>query len=238
MTEETISGSVAAMYFAHIVGVMRENEEFILKNARGAYDEVIELINDAIDEVQLAVNRPDKEKDYFERSITFFTYHTLMPFSHAIYLDLLAGNVPASFMEMRLILESLAKCYLADLRYPEVGFFQTRLERLEREMEQTKLSTSKALRELGEKLGAANDFVALWGILSQDWMHTKGFIDKLVSHVTEKSDIPPWALVIPMNYTEADLSILEEMRNRISQLRSLLSTTMGKYRQEQSPEAG
>lgn len=232
MAEETNSSSVAAEYFAHIVEVMRENEKFIRQNAKGTYEEIVDLINDAIDEVVLAVNRPEREKDYLEHSMAFFTYHVLMPFSYAIYLDLLAGNVPASFMVLRLMLESLAKCYLADSRYPEETFFQARLERLEQEMEQTKLSTSKAMRELGEKVGAANGFVALWGRLSQDWVHTKGFADKLVSHVTEESDMPPWALAIPMNYTETDLSILEEMRNRISQFRSLLATTMGKYRQE------
>jgi hypothetical protein len=238
MIGETNSDSAAAEYFAHIVEVMRENEKFIRQNAKGTYEEVVELINDAIDEVGLAVNRPEREKGYLEHSMTFFTYHVLMPFSYAIYLDLLAGNVPASFMVLRLMLESLAKCYLADSRYPEVTFFQARLERLEQEMEQTKVSTSKAMRELGEKLGAANDFVDLWRKLSQDWVHTKGFTDKLVSHVTEKSDMPPWALAIPMNYTETDLSILEEMRNRVSQFRGLLATTMGKYRQEYSADAG
>jgi len=235
MTEETKSSSAAAEYFAHIVEVMQENEKFVRRNAKGAYEEVIELINDAIDEVGLAVKRPQWEKDYLENSMTFFTYHILMPFSYAIYLDLLAGNVPACFMELRLILESLTKCYLGDSRYPEATFYQTRLELLEQEMEQRKLSTSKAMKELGEKLGATNGFVALWGKLSQGWLHTKGFTDKLVGHVTEKSDMPPWALAIPMNYTESDMDILEELRNRISQFRSLLATTMEKYRQECKP---
>ena len=238
MTEETESSSAAAEYFAHIVEVMRENEKFIRSNAKETYEEVIELINDAIDEVGLAVKRPERERDYLEHSTTFFTYHVLMPFSYAIYLDLLAGNVPACFMELRLMLESLAKCYLADSRHTEATFFQMRIELLEQEMEQTKLSTSKAMKELGEKLGAANGFVALWGKLSQDWVHTKGFTDKLVGHVTEKSDMPPWALAIPMNYAESDLSILEELRNRISQFRSLLTITMGKYRQEYGLDAG
>jgi len=238
MTEETNSSSAAAEYFAHVVEVMRENEEFIRKNAKGTYEEVIELINDAIDEVGLAVKRPEREKDYLEHSMAFFTYHILMPFSYAIYLDLLAGNVPACFMELRLMLESLVKCYLADSRHPEAAFFQERLELLEQEMEQTGISTSKLMKELGKRLRATNDFVSLWGKLSRDWLHTKGFTDKLVSHVIEQSDMPTWSLAIPMNYTESDLSILEELRNRISQFRSLLTTTVEKYRQEYNPDAG
>ncbi len=238
MKEETERSSAAAEYFAHIVEVLRENEKFIYRNARETYEEVIEFINDAIDESGLAVKRSKRGEDYIEHSMTFFTYHVLMPFSYAIYLDLLAGNVPACFMELRLMLESLAQCYLADSRHPEAKFFQTRLELLEQEMEQRKLSTSKAMRELEEELGIRNGFVALWGKLSQDWVHTKGFTDKLVGHVIEKSDMPPWALAIPMKYTESDLDILEELRSRISQFRSLLAATMEKYRQEYGPDAG
>jgi len=232
MAEETKSSSTAAEYFAYITKVMRENEEFLRKNAKEAYEEVIELINDAIDNVGLAVKSTESRKDYIERSMAFFTYHTLMPFSYAIYVDLLAGNVPACFMELRLMLESLVKCYLADSRYSEETFFQERIELLEREMEQEKLSTSKLMKELGKKLGAENGFVALWGKLSQDWVHTKGITDKVVGHVIERSDVPPWALAIPMNYTENDLGTMEELFNRISQFRGLLTTTMEKYRQE------
>lgn len=238
MTEEVNGGSTAAEYFDHIVEVMRENEKFLRKSAKGTYEEVIELINDAIDNVGLAVERPEREKDYLEHSTAFFTYHVLMPFSYAVYLDLLAGNVPACFMQLRLILESLAKCYLADSRHPKASFFQERLELLEREMEQARLSTSKMMKELGKRLGATSDFASLWGKLSHDWLHTKGFSEKLVGHVIEQSDMPSWSLVIPMNYTESDLSILEELRNRISQFRSLLAATMEKYREEYSPGAG
>jgi len=225
------NNSYAAEYLAQIFKIMQENEEFIRNNAKAVYDEVIGLINDAIDEVIFAVEKPKRERDYIERSMAFFIYHVLVPFSYAIYLDLLAGNVPACFMELRFMLESLAKCYMADLRYPEVQFFQMRLELLERE----RLSISRVMEKLGEELGVANGFVALWGKLSQDWVHMKGFTDKLVGYVSEKSDMPPWALVIPMNYTEKDLDILEELRDRISQFRNLLRTSMEKYRQEYDP---
>ena len=228
MAEETKSSSTAAEYFAYITKVMRENEEFLRNNAKETYEEVIELINDAIDNVGLAVKSAESRKDYIERSMAFFTYHTLMPFSYAIYVDLLAGNVPVCFMELRLMLESLVKCYLADSKYPEQTFFRDRLELLEQE----NLSTSKLMKGLGEKLGAENDFVALWGKLSQDWVHTKGIADKVVGHVIERGDMPPWALAIPMNYAESDLDAIDGLRNRISQFRGLLTTVMEEYRQE------
>jgi Mg2+ and Co2+ transporter CorA len=229
MREETKSNPTAAEeYFDYIIGVMKENEGFLRKNAEETCAEVIELINDAIDNVRLAVKRAESRKDYTERSMAFFIYHILMPFSYAIYVDLLAGNVPACFMELRLILESLVECYLADSRYQDLTFFQERLESLERE----NLSTSKLMKDLGKNLGAENDFVALWGKLSQDWVHTKGIADKVVGYVLESSDVPPWALPIPMNYTEDDLDTIEELQDRVSQFRDLLITTMDEYQQE------
>ncbi len=238
MTKETSGSSVAAEYLAHGVEVMRANESFVRQQAEGTYEEVIHLINDAIDEVGLALKRPEREKYYLERTMSFFTQHVLMPFSYAIYWDLLAGNLPACFMELRLMLESLVKCYLADSKHPEVPSFQTRLDLLEQEMGQEKLSTSKVMKKLGGQLEAPGAFVALWGKLSEHWSHMKGFTDKLVSHVTEKSDMPPWALGIPLHYAESDLSFLEELRERISQFRSLLTITMEQYRREYGSDIG
>jgi hypothetical protein len=56
-------------------------------------------------------------------------------------------------------------------------------------------------------------------------------MDKFVGQI-EKSNVPRWALVIPVNYTENDLDALEELRKRISQFRELLAATVEKYQQE------
>jgi len=223
MIHENKGTSTAAKeYFEHVVQVMQGNEDFVRNNAKETYDEIVELIIDAIDYVGLAVRRPGSAEEYVKRSIPFFLQHILMPFSYGIYLDLIAGNIPACFMELRLMLESLAKCYLADLRYPDESFFQTKFELLQDE----NLSTAKLLRELGTELGSEDDFVALWGKLSQDWIHTKGIMDRVTDQIIEKSDIPPWALAIPMNYTASDLDAIDELRKRISQFRRLLTVAM------------
>ena len=57
--------------------------------------------------------------------------HVLMPVGGAIYVNALTGNLPACFMELRLALESLVKCYLADLKYSDRPFFQEKLNLLE-----------------------------------------------------------------------------------------------------------
>ena len=223
MTDENKATSTAAKeYFEHDIQVMRGNEDFLRSNAKETYDEVIELINDAIDYVDLAIRKRDSVEDYVRESLSFFLHHILMPFSYAIYLDLMAGNIPACFMQLRFMLESLAKCSLADLRYPDENFFQSKLEMLQEE----DLSTSKILRELGTELGLGSSFVALWGKLSDDWIHTRGIIDRITNQIIERSDVPAWALVIPMNYADSDLDTIDELRKRISQFRHLATAAI------------
>jgi hypothetical protein len=141
--------------------------------------------------------------------------------------------MPACFMELRLMLESLAKCYLADLKYPDETIFREKLELLEKELEREHKSISKLMKELRGELGLKNDdFVALWGKLSQDWIHTKGIVDRIVKEITEKSAAPSWTFIIPIKYTETDLDTIDELRKRISQFRGLLKVIIEKYQQE------
>lgn len=227
MAEETKDDSTAVEDPLNcIIEVMRQNEAFLRQNAEETYYEVVELINDAIDNFLIAGKK--NPEDYAKYSMIFFLHHILMPFSYAIHVDILTGNIPACFMALRLMLESLVKCYLADLKYPDQTFFQERLKLLEAEG----LSTSKLMKELRRKLGLENYFVALWGKLSQDWIHTTGIMDRVVAQVVEKSDVPSWALVIPMNYAESDFDTIIELRNRISKFRNLLTAVMKRYQQE------
>jgi hypothetical protein len=223
MAEETSNISIPTEQFMYVVERMTENEKFLFNNAQDTVEEVVELINDAIDTVQ----RAESIGEYTERSMVFFIHHIFMPTSYAIYVDVLTANLPVCYMELRLILESLVKCYLADSRYSQFSFFQKRLDALEQE----KQSISKLMKELGEEAGLGGQFFALWGKLSRDWVHTQGFVSHVVDRVTKKSDIPPWALVVPMSYVESDLDDINELRRRISQLRNLPKITMERYKQ-------
>lgn len=212
-------------YLRHILEVMRENDEFLRNNAREVLDEAVELVNDAIDLVGLAVKKEHAREDYVSSAIVFFLYHVLMPFSYAIHADALTGNLPACFMELRLMVESLAKCYLADSMYSDSTFFQERLELLEVEHP----STSQVMKQLQAQLALDDDFIRLWGKLSGHWIHTKGVMNRIVDQLMDKSEVPAWALVIPMTYADSDLHALDELRKRVSQFRHLLTVTMGEY---------
>lgn len=215
-------------YSDFINNVMRENDDFLIKYAKETNDEVSELINDSIDYMQFFVKKG--EENWAKSTMAFFTIHMLMPLSYAIYVDLLAGNIPVCFMELRLMLESLVKCYLADLKYPDSTFFQEKLELLKKEKKSNDKTKRKGdsdfMKEFDKELGFNKCAIKLWGKLSEDWVHTKGFMDKVVYQVAEKSNVPPWGLVIPCNFVKADLEDIEELHKRISQFRNLLKIAM------------
>lgn len=228
MTNKNKNQSTEDSNFSDIIcKVTKENEQFLHENAEEAWDEFVYLTLDSINYVSDSVKRHKEHSVKY--SMDFFAQLILMPLSYAIITDILSGNLPACFMELRLMLESLVKCYLADLRYPEKTFFQEKLEELEKDLGREKKSTSKVMKEIGDELNL--DFVALWSKLSNDWIHTKGLSDRIVNRIAEKSDIPAYALVIPMNLNKSGLDDIGELQKRISQFRILLNATMEKHQQ-------
>ena len=225
MTEET-NGNPATKLLDHYFKTIKENEEFLRRNAGETYGEVIDLINDAIDYMISETEKKESKEDYIRNPMSFFLYHILTPQSYAILTDLLVGNLPACFMELRLMLESMVKCYFASLHPDPDLFFEAKLELLEKVLDEQKISTSKLLKDFGNKIGLRDEPIALWGKLSKDWVHTRGIVKRVVDEIVEKSDVPSWALIIPMHYTDTDLNAINELGKRISQFRKLLKVTI------------
>jgi|Deesub1362B_J571_1020462.scaffolds.fasta_scaffold00212_30 hypothetical protein len=238
MTEETKGDLITKLLNRHC-RVMKENEEFLRSNAPEAYKEVIELAGR--DVIQYTSERRYSGEEYVKRSMVFFLFNVLMPLSYAIHTDLLIGNLPACFMELRLMLESLVKCYLADVKYPEKSF-RRKLELLEKETKErdgkkTPKREHDFMEEFDNMVNLDRGAVKLWGKLSKDWVHTRGIIDRVVSQIIEKSIPPSWALIIPFNYTEADLDDIRELGKRVSQFREILKATVEKRRQNLTLES-
>ena len=219
-------------YLDLIFQVMRENEGFLYEHSQGLYGEVAGLINDAVEHIGTAIKGGAVAQDFVRSPVLYFLNHVLVPVGGAIYVNALIGNLPACFMQLRLALESLVKCYLADLRYPDAAFFQDRLHMLEKETRQEKISISRLMKELDKNLGLKKGSVALWGKLSEDWVHARGIMDGIVGRLSEKSEVPPWGLVVPTGYEKDDLSALEELRKRLAQFRCLLQVMMQRYHQQ------
>lgn len=226
--QDTNTKHLAGEYFEDTIKILKDNDEFLRSKAKETNFEVIELVNDAIDCFSLVVEAQKKDGAYSEHCMDVFSFNILMPFSYALFLDLRSGNLPVCFSQLRLLLESLAKCYMADLTFKDESFFHTRLELLR----ERKPNISKLMEEVGDNLGVGDRFVALWRELSEDWVHTKGIADKMLDHLAERKGVPAWSLVIPMNYDESDLPVIDELRARISQFRHLLSIAAENYRQK------
>jgi hypothetical protein len=222
---ELSNGSASEELLAHIFGVMRENEAFLHNNAEEACDAVIGLVNGAIDQAGLSAEQAKNSERPAELAIAFFVHHALMPFSYAIYIDLVAGNLPACFMQLRLILETMAECYLADAKYEGTPFFYDRIKSLDRE----NLRPWRIISKAGRSIGHEEKYRSLWGKLSTDWLHPKGIADRVINHLAGTSEMPTWSLTIPMNYKNEDLAGIDHLGRRISQFRDLLAITMGMY---------
>jgi len=108
-----------------------QSKKFLKERASEVIREIVKLINDSIDYVVCWAELWKRDKEKALRSPMFFYINNvLFPFSYAMLVDLLVGNVPACYMELRFMLESLAKCYLAE-RFGAGKFFEVRLETLE-----------------------------------------------------------------------------------------------------------
>jgi len=206
----------------YVFHVMKENESFLYKDARDIYDEVIELVNDAIDFARLI----SSQKDYSNRAMSFFLLHVFMPQSYAMYVDLLGGNLTICFGELRLMVESLAKSISADYMWEENKFFGEKLEMLEEYMRKERKSITYLIGLAENNLGIQGDFSDLWRRLSNEWIHAGGLMKRVVDYVANRQDAPPWGLVIPMRYNQNDLPNINDLRQEIIKFRKILNTIM------------
>lgn len=103
----------------HIFSTMRENERFLRQKASRTEREVMNCANDAMVN-RFIVTEPETS---VKICMPWFIRHILMPGSYTIYVSLLVGDLPACFVRLRLMLESLAKCYVADIKYSGIAFF-------------------------------------------------------------------------------------------------------------------
>ena len=216
MTEQLDRTSPGAGYLRHVADVMAENDVFLEEHAKETYNEVVELINDAIDQVA-EMGRTRDAVGVSTSAMAAFAFHTVLPLGYAIYLDMLTANLPVCFMQLRLLLESLTKSRLADQRNPGPSFFPEKLESIESET----WNISNLMREMDHLMDTRERFLTLWRNLSNEWAHTRGLTDRIVTRV-QKGSVPPWALVVPSIYAKDDLEDLAELHTRISELRALL----------------
>jgi len=142
--------------------ILKDNIEFckLEKEAGDAYAELDELMKEVLKNYggwERGVSRKGFGKAVSESAMLAYLSFVLLPISYGITFDFLGGNLIASFMQIRALLELLARCYLADVEDISAehdGFFQNRLKFIEflENREIGRISRARRIRALGEAI--------------------------------------------------------------------------------------
>ena len=204
-------------------GVMSRNEKFLFENFKDVVDEIVELANDAIDYAQSYARQDKGRLTHGEKATHFYAYHILMPCSNALFTTLLTGNLPSCFRELRFMTEMMAKCFLADLHYPDMSFFGEKLNALHSSGSKKPPREIELIEEFAQKTNT--DLVHLWRKLS-DETHGRKFTERLVDNVVNQNNMPGYALMVPMPFTKEDEQDLNDLNSYVILFRKILNKTM------------
>ena len=72
---------------------IKENDEFLRKNAKDVYEEVIRLANDSIDLLSIILKKFKTGEEAVKHPMAFFAIHVSMPISYGIFVNLLIGEL-------------------------------------------------------------------------------------------------------------------------------------------------
>ena len=227
MAERTKGGSSSREhYLEYLFDKLRGNEAFLYENAQELYTEIVALENDAIDHIGGWSRSGAGPGDYIKAAMPYFLIHVLLPVSGAIHLNALAGNLPGCYSALRLALESLVKCHLADTHHSSQGFFPDRICSLQEPPNGKRKSTTSLMKEWDKLVGREDRAAALWKELSEVWVHARGIMEGIVDRIVQHPAAPAWGIVLPQAFMMGDMSTLDELKRRLSQFRSLLRDAM------------
>jgi hypothetical protein len=243
--------SIAAP-FSELLKEASQNNYFNVKGIpelEDALKEAAELANDIIDYYPRGDARKVLEL-LVKSAFLFSIFHVLWPLSLGIFLDLLIGNLPACFMQLRLLVETAAKALLVDHEMKFRSDVFTGVEELEKSLRRKEAaspcatSTSRVLRRLSElKLvgeRTAEEAVKLWNKLSVEWAHFRGAFIRTRKALEMFGDLPSFRYVLPAGLGEEDSEDLRELAECVARTRRLLRTFYSswlKLLEEQLPEA-
>ena len=208
-------------------------EEFIASawgnylNVRGI-PELSCAINEANELVLDIVERHPVVKDgsISKRSAFILSIHSIMwPLSFGILCNLVIGNLPACFVQLRQLVETATKAFAADYLAKFRDEVFTGIEDLEAFCEQNNISLPKILEDvLPDLIGknVAKDAANLWRALSREWVHFKGLFKRA-------GQLPSYVITLPTTLEVEDAEDLRELAESISRARRLLKVLYGSW---------
>lgn len=139
---EIVQNTIKANYY-NVAGV---------KELEVAKREVVDLVNDVIDYWPRKLSSREFTELAAKSAFLFSTLHIIWPLSNGVFIDLLEGNLPACFMQLRLIVETATKALYADYEYRLKGVSVYNIEELEKAFRKEKISLSKFYQEKFSKM--------------------------------------------------------------------------------------
>ncbi len=208
MNNSVVSGSESKGFADSAAECFRENERFLLREARDVINEATELANDSIDYIGVCLQRKP------EQAMHFFGMYVLGSTSYSVFTNLLAGALPTCFRELRFLLETLAKCYVVDKEETDFDFPKDRQGK-------RRAAEITVVRKFDTYLNLGDKSVDLWQSLSGE-SHTEQFVKRVIDNILERDNLPTYAMPLPMTYTRKELDELNELRDYIVRIREIM----------------
>jgi hypothetical protein len=207
----------------HYARIYSENVAFCKSNP-DALRAAIQLSNLTDDARTYTAWEETVSPEQFRNRVTRSAMDTYVCFifrslAFAAYFDFLAGNVVTVFMQLRTLLEQLAKCYQADLLPEAVNetFFADRVQVVEEQY--------RYISDIIGTLGRGSK--ELWRKLSNDWVHMTS-MNKLVNTVIQDG-VPSLTNIVPIAYGQEDISIIREIAEDVEQFRGLMGSALEEW---------
>ena len=198
--------------------IMEDNVSFFQSHptAKETLKEVEGLLQDALKYIGWKELPEDPSGQYAVNfAVINFIHFVLLPLSCAISFDFLGGNLPACFMQLRVLIEQLAKCFFADLNYQDLNLALDKIEHLE--------AKGRGITRMVTKLNPANE--TLYKVLSNDWVHLKHL--KPIVKIFERGDVQ---MLVPVPCSENELPEIQELGRAIHIYRFVLADTLQKWK--------
>jgi len=183
--------------FKEITDIMKRNSEFLNLNAKQFCEEILELLNDPVNFIEDLCKlfnitsegrNLDRLRALFVRdAMLVYLHNILFPSVFSLYINVLLGNFPAFLRDLRFMIESLAKCYVVDVKCPEKDVFE------KMKVISKWRSEHRIVRILDSELNTKSRATKLWHKLSEE-SHLSGYVKRIIENIEIVGVPPDWAL--------------------------------------------